>query len=145
MSRSTLQLPDPEELLKFFQGWWRTGSTIVGTFAAALISANISSPTAYVVSTVVVVLGISATIFVYQREAKGRETDQASKDALSKSAQGAFRGLRRFLRGERLPGPQRRREGIRPVRVSTCPPLRSRSKKRLLHALLLLKSRQPEF
>jgi hypothetical protein len=110
----TPALPDPADLQKFFENWWRTGSTIVATLAGALISLQISSPVAYAVAVAVTVIGIALAIVLYRREARGREKDEEVKQGIGNkslgSTEGAFRGLRRFLRGELLPGPQRRRD-----------------------------------
>jgi hypothetical protein len=121
-------LPDPADLQKFFENWWRTGSTIVVTLAGALISLQISSPVAYAIAVAVTLIGIVVAIILYRREAQGRAKDDAINRGIEKrspgTAGGAFRGLRRFLRGELLPGPQRRRDAAQLLRQVVHPDFR---------------------
>jgi hypothetical protein len=111
------KLPDPLELQKFFEAWWRTGSTIVVTLAGVLASLQIPSSLAYIIALGVTGIGIAFAIAVHRREARARERDEVTKEKTSSNPLGgAFRGLRRFLRGELLPGPQRRRDGAQLLR-----------------------------
>src|ERR1044072_3434590 len=107
------KLPDPADLQKFFESWWRTAGTIITTIAAALGSLQITSPTNYIIAGVIAVAGLAIAIFLYRRDVQRRErAEQAErevKDAHA-TASNAFRGLRRFLRGETLPWGQRRRQ-----------------------------------
>jgi NACHT domain len=106
-------LPEPADLQKFFENWWRTGSTIVTTIAAALGSLQISAPANYIIASIVTIAGLGGAILLYRRDVrrrvKAKETEQEIKDAKTTSAS-AFRGLKRFLRGDTLPGMQRRRQ-----------------------------------
>jgi hypothetical protein len=63
-----LTLPDPADLQKFFESWWRTGSAIIATIAGALVSLQISSPTAYAIAVAVTVIGIAVAVFVSTRD-----------------------------------------------------------------------------
>jgi hypothetical protein len=107
------KLPDPADLQKFFENWWRTAGTIITTIAAALGSLQITPPTNYIIAGVITVAGLAIAIFLYRRDVQRREkaeqTEREVKNAHATAAN-AFRGLRRFLRGETLPGIQRRRQ-----------------------------------
>lgn len=107
------RLPDPDQIRKFFESWWATGSSIVGTLVAALTVLQIPSQVAYAIAVSITVIGLTATVVMFRRESKDRMLkSDASRRILNsaQSSQAAFRGLRRFRKGELLPGLQRRRE-----------------------------------
>jgi hypothetical protein len=103
----------PNDIQKFFEAWWRTGTAIVGTIATALAALKIPSDIAYAIAIIVFAAGTAAAIIAYRREVRQKDQNEPSvlgADNKLRSKAGGFRGLRRFLRGERLPGPQRRRD-----------------------------------
>src|ERR1700752_4619129 len=109
------KLPDPADIQKFFENWWKTASAIVATLVSALGSIQIPSPVAYLIAVPITITGIAIAVILYRRDARRGEKDSALKEGLvnkpaSQPPGGAFRGLRRLLRGEFLPGPQRRRD-----------------------------------
>jgi hypothetical protein len=106
-------LPDPSKIQKFFDSWRGVATSIATTIAGALASFQIGPPWNYIIACAVTATGLAIAVFLYRREVrrktKADETEQELKNARSTSP-GAFRGLRRFLRGETLPGSQRRRQ-----------------------------------
>jgi hypothetical protein len=114
MSPKPKPLPNPEDIKKFFESWWQTASTIIGTIVGALAVFQIPSTVAYAIAVPLVLGGIGLTIIIFRRESKRREKDARTLEAITATRQdsggAAFRGLRRFRKGESLPGPQRRRE-----------------------------------
>jgi hypothetical protein len=106
-------LPDPEQIKKLFESWWQTGSSIFATLLAALTALQIPSPWARAIALAAVVIGLTASIVVYRWQRKRSQTavrDTAPVLDGSQQTGAAFRGLRRFRRGEVLPGQQRRQE-----------------------------------
>jgi hypothetical protein len=107
-----MALPDPADLQKHFESWWRTASSIVGTIATALAALNLPTSIAYFIAAAVTITGIVIAIVFYRRDLASKEKDAAADRAVHDSkatTASAFRGLRRFLRGEFLPGPRRRK------------------------------------
>jgi hypothetical protein len=116
-------LPKPDDIQKFFESWWRVGSAIVGTLVSVLAVLNISPPTSYFIAVPLTVAGIGLAIYLYRWQVREKTKQDATKAGLNArgptAAPGAFRGLRRFLRGETLPGPQRRRDAAQLLRQVT--------------------------
>jgi len=113
MNDPTPPLPDPEQLQKVFQKWWATGASIVGTITSALSALKIPSPWATGIAAALAGIGLILTIVLYRKQVQ-RHRDQIRNETELKSDQqrtegAAFRGLRRFRAGEKLPGAARRR------------------------------------
>lgn len=111
MSAFRGKFPEPEDLQKVFENWWRAVGAIAGTIAAALGSLQIGAPTNYIIAAAVTVVGLTIAIVLFRKDARNR--DKAEEDKASSQqviVGGAFRGLRRFLLGDTLPGIQRRRQ-----------------------------------
>lgn len=111
------KLPDPNDLQKFFEGWWRTGVSIGTTIASALGSLKIPEPANYIIAGAITIAGLAISVFIYRRDARQREKAKEQQQKIEPVvAAGAFRGLKRFLRGDVLPGPGRRTQAAQLAR-----------------------------
>lgn len=111
MTEFPRSFPDPDQIRKFFESWWGTVSAIFVAIAGPLLALQIPSQIAYGVAAALTAIGLAAVVIMYRRDAKRASIAKVDTAPLSEAAApGAFRGLRRFRRGEKLPGPQRRRD-----------------------------------
>jgi hypothetical protein len=114
MTDSKSTLPNPADLQKLFDDWWRAGSTVITTIAGALAALQIPSSIGYPIAGVVTVGGMVAAVVLHRRQLRrnkqGEALERAGRSEPHGVDGGAFRGLRRFLRGEQLPGPKRRQD-----------------------------------
>lgn len=104
------RFPNPAEIGKFFQDWWQLLSAIVTALAGALITINVESSLAHIIASALTIVGLTLVFVLYRKASRQRNRIDSVEKEIGKenSTATSFRGLRRFLRGEQLPGSQRR-------------------------------------
>ncbi|MET3906315.1 hypothetical protein ABID59_000636 [Bradyrhizobium sp. S3.3.6] len=108
MSLPADKAPDAREFLKLVEAWKRTIASLGTTIASASGSfIKIPEPANQIVAFIIAGAGLLISFLIYRRDARQQAAAKQKKVETSTAA-GAFRGLRRFLRGDELPGSVRR-------------------------------------
>ncbi|SEN57548.1 ATP-binding protein [Bradyrhizobium sp. OK095] len=112
MSSPADKAPDSREFLKLVEAWKRTIASLGTTIASAGGSFfKIPEPANQIAAFLIAGVGLLISFLIYRRDAR-QHTAAKQKKTETSTAAGAFRGLRRFLRGDELPGSVRRVQAI---------------------------------
>lgn len=109
------RLPDPEEVQKAFDKWWKVVSSIVSTLATALLALKLSPPWNYVLAATLTLCGVVVALWLHHRQKHVIEPpppDAPTVDAIAPTADVTFRRLRKYGAGDTLPGVNRHRLAI---------------------------------
>ena len=105
-------IPDPEDLQKIFDKWWKVASSIVTTLAGAFGALALPSPWNYILAVLVTLCGAGLAIWLKRRQNRTDKAiliDTQTKGVDVQETDVMIRGLRKYRAGDTLPGMHRRR------------------------------------
>lgn len=103
--------PDPQKVLKFISDWKEVFTAASSMIGGGLVYIKVPGDRAALIGGAITLIGLAITGFLYRARVKAQEQRQADEIVRERSetkAGAAFRGLRRYLRGQQLPCKDRR-------------------------------------